>query len=148
MFVRQLSFIFVFCFCSLFAQAENARSKPYTLSVCAIFKNEAKYLKEWIEYHLLVGVDHFYLYNIDSTDQFMPVLAPYLEKKLITLVDWHDFIGEQDEANTFKWALGTQIPAYENASHFRAIRETKWLVNLDTDEFLSLSARKKHLGHA
>ncbi|KIC71464.1 hypothetical protein DB44_DM00010, partial [Candidatus Protochlamydia amoebophila] len=31
----------------------------YDLSVCAIFKNEAPYLKEWIEYHRLIGVKHF-----------------------------------------------------------------------------------------
>ena len=37
--------------------------KKYKLSICAIFKNEANYLKEWIEYHRMVGVEHFYLYN-------------------------------------------------------------------------------------
>jgi Glycosyltransferase family 92 len=138
--------LFLLCFCSLSARIENKRPKEkgkditssnrYHLSVCALFKNEAKYLKEWIEYHLLAGVDHFYLYNLDSTDNYMKALTPYIEKNQVTLIFWHDFVGEQDEENLFKWALGTQIPAYENAARFRAVKETKWLVFLDIDEFL------------
>ena len=42
---------------------QNHSTKKHQLSICAIFKNEAKFLKEWIEYHRLVGVDHFYLYD-------------------------------------------------------------------------------------
>lgn len=30
------------------------------LAVCAIFRDEAPYLAEWIEFHRLVGVEHFY----------------------------------------------------------------------------------------
>ena len=38
-------------------------SYQYEVSICAMYKNEAKYILEWIEYHLMIGVDHFYLYN-------------------------------------------------------------------------------------
>jgi hypothetical protein len=31
------------------------------LAITAIFQNEAPYLKEWIEFHLLMGAEHFYL---------------------------------------------------------------------------------------
>ena len=37
--------------------------KKYFLAICAIFKNEGKFLKEWLNYYLLAGVEHFYLYN-------------------------------------------------------------------------------------
>jgi hypothetical protein len=110
-------------------------AKKYDLSICAIFKNEAAYLKEWIEYHRLVGIDHFYLYNIGSTDHFMEVLGPYIKKNVVTLIHWSDHMGCQEEDNAFKWALGTQVPAYENAIKFRT-KETKWLVFVDIDEFL------------
>ena len=42
------------------------QDKKYNVAVCAIFKNEAPYLKEWIEFNHLVGVEHFYLYNNNS----------------------------------------------------------------------------------
>ena len=43
---------------------------PYDLAVVAIFKDEGRYLREWLDYHLLAGVEHFYLYNNDSADNF------------------------------------------------------------------------------
>jgi hypothetical protein len=38
-------------------------SAPYTLSACAVFWNEKPYLFEWVVYHYLLGVQHFYLYG-------------------------------------------------------------------------------------
>src|SRR5271165_4385432 len=64
------------------------KSYPYDLAICAIFQNEAPYLKEWIEFHKLVGVQHFYLYNNLSTDDYITVLAPYIDTKEVDLVDW------------------------------------------------------------
>ena len=137
-------FSFFLLFSTLFLQGEDMTTTPqkkrFFLSACALFKNEAKYLKEWLEYHLLIGVDHFYLYNLDSSDQFMKALAPYIERDIVTLVYWHDYIGELPSEETFKWALGMQIPAYENALHLRAKKETEWLVFLDVDEFLVSTA--------
>ena len=37
--------------------------RPYNdLSVCVIIKDEAKYIEEWLEYHLYYGVKKFYIY--------------------------------------------------------------------------------------
>src|SRR5207248_10986601 len=57
------------------------------LAICAIFKNEAPYLREWIEFHRLVGVSHFYLYRNGSTDDWEPVLRPYIGDGIATIVD-------------------------------------------------------------
>lgn len=56
------------------------------LSVGAIFKNEAHILREWIEHYLAEGVEHFYLINNDSTDDYEAVLRPYVARGLITLI--------------------------------------------------------------
>ena len=61
--------------------------KKYKVSICAIFKNEAFYLKEWLEFNHLVGVEHFYMYNNKSEDRFEAVLEPYIKKGLVTLVE-------------------------------------------------------------
>ena len=62
--------------------------KKYNVAVCAIFKNEAPYLREWIEFNHIVGVEHFYLYNNNSEDDYMNVLKPYIECGLVTLTQW------------------------------------------------------------
>jgi len=40
-------------------------------------KNDAQYLPEYIEFHLLQGVDHFVFYDDGSTDNTEEVLGPY-----------------------------------------------------------------------
>ena len=62
--------------------------KKYKISICGIFKNEALFLREWIEYHEMIGVEHFYLYNNNSEDDFLKILQPYIDRGLVTLTDW------------------------------------------------------------
>ncbi|MBQ3727822.1 MAG: glycosyltransferase family 92 protein [Selenomonadaceae bacterium] len=93
----------------------------YDLAVVAIFKDEARYLKEWLDYHLLAGVEHFYLYNNDSSDDFRKVLAPYVEENLVTLIDLPGRV--------------MQMPAYNDAlEKFRF--ECRYLAFIDLDEFI------------
>jgi hypothetical protein len=107
-------------------------AKKHHLSICAIFKNEFRHLKEWIEYHRLIGVDHFYLYNIKSLDQSEKILSPYIKEGIVTLVDW---IEGAKEDQSFVWMLSTQTSAYENAIILRKY-ETEWMCFLDVGEFL------------
>lgn len=46
----------------------------YTTSICAIVRNEARYILEWIAYHKAVGIDHFYIYDNQSTDETTDIL--------------------------------------------------------------------------
>ena len=43
---------------------------PYQLSVIAIFQNEDRFLKEWLDFYRVLGVDHFYLFNNLSEDNY------------------------------------------------------------------------------
>ena len=54
----------------------DIKEKKYNVSICAIFKNEAPYLREWIEFNHLVGIEHFYMYNNNSEDDYLVVLKP------------------------------------------------------------------------
>ena len=94
---------------------------PYNLAVVAIFKDEGKYLKEWLDYHLLAGVEHFYLYNNDSSDDYEKILAPYVENNLVTL---KNFPGKLQ-----------MYPAYHDAiENFRF--ECRYMAFIDLDEFI------------
>ena len=57
------------------------------ISIISQFRDEAKYLKEWIEFHLLVGVDDFYLTNHLSVDNYLEVLQPYIDKGIVKITD-------------------------------------------------------------
>ena len=56
----------------------------YDLAVVAIMKNEAPYVKEWLDYHLAAGVNHFYIYDNDSPDNLKEILQPYIDAGTVT----------------------------------------------------------------
>lgn len=103
--------------------AERMRRIPFRheLAICAIFREEAPFLDEWIGFHAGIGVTRFYLYNNFSTDEYRTVLAPWIERGLVSLVDWPVPVG--------------QVPAYRDCLK-RARGECRWLAFIDIDEFL------------
>ena len=50
-----------------------------------VLQDEARWLPEWMEYHLALGVGHFFLYDDGSTDTLEASLGPYREAELVTL---------------------------------------------------------------
>lgn len=124
----------VLCFLSLLSlhAGEERRVKKkydYGLSATAIFCNEAPYLQEWIEYHKLIGVEHFYLYNNLSTDNYSEQLASYIKNGEIDLIEW-----PYKPSNWGEWDQ-IQIDAYRNAIQLSK-NKTKWLAIIDLDEFI------------
>ena len=45
-------------------------------------KDEARYIPEFIEFHLLQGFDHFIFYDNKSIDNLTEIIFPYIESGL------------------------------------------------------------------
>lgn len=60
-----------------FPSASPPNASLPRVAACARVRNEGRYLREWLEFHLEVGVSHFYVFDDDSTDDTRAVLAPY-----------------------------------------------------------------------
>lgn len=99
---------------------EDAAPKQY-LAVCAIAKNEGPYFKEWIEWHLKQGVEKFYIYDNESTDETKDVLTPYIESGV---VEYKYFPGRKQ-----------QLAAYDDCLNNHRL-DMRWLAVIDLDEFL------------
>lgn len=99
----------------------NTKNYKHTISLCGIFKNEAKFLDEWIQFHIIIGIEHFYLYNNNSDDNFADVLKPYIEKGIVDLIDWPFHHSQMD--------------AYQDCYN-KYRNETNWLTFIDADEFI------------
>lgn len=105
---------------ALFISAKQYPNKKYNVCICGCFKNEGRFLKEWIEYNLLIGIDHFYLYNNNSDDNFKQVLQDYIDNGIVTLNDYPEIPAQP----------GVYKHWYKNYRH-----ETDWVSFLDMDEF-------------
>lgn len=98
--------------------------KPRYFSICSMFKNEAPFLKEWVDYHLSIGVDHFYLYDDQSEDNWKEILKPYFDKNLITL-------------KSINFENNKKKIVYENFLNTHK-NETYWCAFIDLDEFITI----------
>jgi glycosyltransferase involved in cell wall biosynthesis len=99
----------------------KAQNFPHYLSIALIIKNEAPYIAEWIEYHLLVGVTKFYIYDNGSTDNLKQILEPYIKEGIVTYVYYP---GHHQQVNAMNNAIR------------KSLKETFWLACIDTDEFI------------
>ncbi len=100
---------------------KEVEKKKYYVSICAIFKNESPYIREWVEYNHAIGIDHFYMYDNNSSDDSLSVLKPYIDSGLVTLLPW-----EKDHA---------QMEAYADMVN-RFSSETNWIGFIDLDELI------------
>ena len=91
------------------------------VALCLRFRDEARFLPEWLEYYATAGVDHFYLYNNFSEDGFRSAIQPWIDAGQVTLVDW------------------PKVPASPTAEEDcirRALGRFAWVGFLDADEFV------------
>jgi hypothetical protein len=94
---------------------------PTGICVCAIFKDEAPFLREWIVYHRLLGVNKFVLFDNGSTDGGRENVLETSLKDFVTIIDWPERPG--------------QLTAYQNFIENHAPR-FEWTAFIDVDEFI------------
>ncbi len=100
-------------------------SPRFRFGLVVIVKNEADYIEEWLEFHLMQGAEHIVVYDNGSTDDTVARLSPYLADGVVTMVPW----------STFQERVNNQSLAYSHALvNFGDWFE--WLGFLDADEFL------------
>jgi hypothetical protein len=104
-------------------------AQQHHLSICTIFRDDAKYLPEWIDFHRSQGVDHFYLYDNLSNDDPEYVLKDYIKDGSVTLVKW-----PYESLNQADWNK-IQCSAYMHCVK-KYGHNSLWMAFLDTDEFL------------
>jgi hypothetical protein len=99
----------------------------YYLGIAMMFRDEACWLKEFIEYHRLIGVEKFYLFDHLSTDHPELVLADYIRSGVVSLERREDDVG----GNFMQLAVDIYNKALKLARG-----ECRWLAMLDSDEFI------------
>lgn len=90
-----------------------------------VAKNEGPYLREWLEFQRLMGVEHVYLYDNGSKDDTVNIVAPYVEEGFVTLIPWVTF---DDEVSPQRHGYAHALCNFGPDFH--------WMAFIDLDEFL------------
>lgn len=100
----------------------------YYTAVLGVFKNEASFMSNWLDHYFMRGIDHIFLLNDNSTDDFYtPVFAKYYDQGRITL----KHVSAEDCDTRMAWRQGYLYNKYFGEE----ARQTFWLGVLDLDEF-------------
>ena len=91
------------------------------LAAVAIAKNEAAYLKEWVEFYKKQGFDNIVLFDNDSTDDTVKVLEPYIRSGFII---YHKIHGKMRQYDAYHIAVAKYKHVF------------KYITFIDCDEFM------------
>lgn len=104
------------------------------VALCLFCRDRPEYVKEWVEYHLHIGIDKIYIYDNCEYDKSIlyDSLVFYIQKGLVTIIPWR-----KDNKNS------KQLRAYKDCLQ-RAYRY-RWLGFIDSDEFVVLLEESKNI---
>jgi glycosyltransferase involved in cell wall biosynthesis len=127
---------------------DSKRNSPpcdfkHYLCAVTIIRNEADYIAEWIEYHLYVGIEKFFIYDNESDDNIKDILKPYIYRGV---VEYYYLPGKKLELYKYnsnkeiirersRWVRSIQHRAYADAIN-RVKYTTFWVTFIDIDEFI------------
>lgn len=109
------------------------KNKKYFLAIVAIIRGEDEYLVEWIEFHRMMGVEHFVLYDNGLHDQSKEILKSYIKSGIVTHIVFPDVPNtkhgvDANELSIQQLAYGDCIKRFRHHFHY--------LLRIDIDEFI------------
>lgn len=94
-------------------------------AIILLIKDENRYLKEWLDWHLALGFEHVYIYDNGEKDHVQDIVDLYAAEmqQKVTVIDWtgHHTHIQQDAYNHF-------------LSNYKG--DVRWGLFIDSDEFL------------
>lgn len=101
------------------------------IAICCIAKNENLYIREWVEYHKTLGIDHITIYDNNDIDgeYFHDVLSDYIKTGFCNIID-------------YRGRKVCQLAAY-NDYYQKYNSLFDWIAFIDCDEFITLGKNAK-----
>jgi len=94
------------------------------VAVCAVAKNENKYIKEWVEHYKSIGVSHIFVYdnNDINGERFEEVINDYIESCFVEVINMR---GRRFNQSTLY---------FDNYNKYKSLYD--YICYFDIDEFL------------
>jgi hypothetical protein len=102
---------------------------PGEIIMSTLVKNEDNYLKQWIDYHLRLGITRFVIYDNANTMILDTVLREYVEKEIVILIKW-----------SYQYHLEKAQMTQQDHSIY-AFQKSKYIGLMDIDEYLNIQKK-------
>lgn len=101
------------------------------IAICCIAKNENLYIREWVEYHKVLGIDHITIYdnNDPNGEKFDEVIEDYIISGFCRIINYR----------------GKQLCQLDAYNHFYTNNKDTydWIAFIDCDEFMTIGKNIK-----
>jgi hypothetical protein len=87
--------------------------------MATIVKDQSQDLPTWLLWHLILGVEHVYIYDNDSTDDIENVLKSFIRAGYVTYIKWP---GRQRQNQAYNHAL-TELSNWKRDIQFSKVKE-------------------------
>ena len=114
-------------------QTDHQDDKKSFLGICLSVKDDGRWLREWIEFHKLVGIEKIFIIDDNSTDETLSIIKSYSEKNnnFIQLIP-----GSVPEGDSRCQKPTARDSAYISKCIEFARHKLDWLVLVDSDEYI------------
>ena len=106
---------------SMVSRRPKDKKPVYDVAIVAIAKNEREYIREWVSYHKVIGINKIYLYDNDSTDGMVEEIEDYIDSGYVVL---EKIPGKKMQLRAYNLALN------------KYGKECAYMAFIDCDEFI------------
>jgi len=95
-----------------------------------IVLNEDNYIRQWIEFHLNIGISHFIIYDNSKKSNLKQILNDFIEKGIVVLIEW-----------AYPYRLqksGFSGQTTQQNHSIYAFRNSKYIGLFDIDEYINM----------
>lgn len=113
------------------------------LAVTTLVLNQGRYLREWIEFHGIMGFDFFLIFDHGSTDDTLSVLSKFIQDGRVMLIDAGNSFGGICKRRSIQVLTKHDVQHPQDACQRKVFNfarriltgKTVWMGNFDVDEF-------------
>ena len=98
--------------------------------ISTIVKNEDKYIKQWIDFHLHIGITRFIIYDNSTNNTLPSLLKSYIDAKQVVLIHWN--------VPYMLPISGISGQTTQQNHSIYAFSESKYIGLLDIDEYVNM----------
>lgn len=104
--------------------------------ICAIVKDESRYIREWVEWHINIGFDRIYIYEDYGSESHREILIDYINAGSVVVENLES--SAYVKKNNPQLGYCTQWHLYVKFLKKAKDEKIDWVAFIDVDEFIVL----------